>query len=65
MTKATYRKLRAVWWIGSVALVGGVVAGWLRVIPFGLLFAMFIVVGGPAAFAGWVFRDQNFEELPE
>jgi hypothetical protein len=65
VTKATYRKLRAVWWIGSAVLVGAVVAGWLRMIPFGLVSALIIVVGGAAAFAGWVLRDQNLEELPD
>jgi hypothetical protein len=46
-------------------MFAAVVAAWLRVIPFWGAFAAIIVAGGPAAFAGWVVRDQDFEELPE
>ena len=65
MTKSGYRWLRAVWVIGGVVGVAAVVASWLKLIPFGLVFAAVIVFGGLAAFAGWVLRDQNLEELPE
>jgi hypothetical protein len=57
--------LKAIWLLGSAALLAAVIGGWLRFIPFGVVFAAVIVFGGAAAIAGWVLRDQNFEELPE
>jgi hypothetical protein len=65
VTKAGYRKLRVVWAVGSALALAAIVAGWLKLIPFGVVFAAIIVFGGPAAFSGWVLRDQDFKELPE
>jgi hypothetical protein len=65
VTKSTYRRLKTVWILGSAVALAAVIASWLKLIPIGGVFAAFIVCGGPAAFAGWVLRDQNFEELPE
>ena len=65
MTKTGYRKLKAVWILGSAVMVAAVVASWLKLIPIGLLFAAILIFGGAAAFAGWVLHDQNFEELPD
>jgi hypothetical protein len=65
VTKRTYRRLRAIWIIGSAVLGAAVVGGWFHVVPFGLFLLLIILVGGPAAFAGWVLHDQNFQELPE
>ena len=65
MTKGTYRRLKAVWVLGSAVILAAVVAGWLKLEPFGVLLAAIFIFGGAAAFAGWVLRDQNFEELPE
>jgi hypothetical protein len=65
VTKTTYRRLKAVWIFGSAVGFAAIVAGWLQAIPFGLVFLAILVPGGAAAFAGWVLRDQNFEELPD
>ena len=65
MTKSTYRKLKAIWMLGSATGLAAVVAGWLKLIPFGAVFAAILFFGGAAAFAGWVLRGQDFEELPE
>ncbi len=65
MTKSGYRKLKAIWLIGSAVMLAAVVGGWLRVVPFGWFLVLVVVVGGPAAVSGWVLRDQNFEELPD
>ena len=65
MTKTTYRKLKAIWVLGSAAAVAAVAAGWLKAISFGAVLAAVLIFGGGAAYAGWVLRDQNFGELPE
>jgi hypothetical protein len=65
VTKATYRKLKLVWVLGSALCLAAVAAGWMKAIPFGAAFAAVVVFGGGAAFSGWVLRDQNLEELPE
>jgi hypothetical protein len=65
VTKRSYRRLKAIWIVGSAALLVALVGGWLRVVPFGWFLMLIIVVGGPAAVAGWLLRDQNFQELPE
>jgi len=65
VTKGTYRKLTVVWLLGSAIGLAAITAGWLKMLPFGAVFAVVLVFGGAAAFAGWARRDQNFEELPE
>ena len=65
MTKRGYRALKAVWIIGTAALLAGVVGSWLRFMPFGWFLFLIVVVGVPATISGWVLRDQNFEELPD
>ena len=65
MTRATYRKLKVVWLLGSAVMIVAVIVGWLRMIPIGAVFATIIIFGGAAAVSGWVLRDQKFEELPE
>jgi hypothetical protein len=65
VTKGTYRKLKVVWLLGSAIGLAAITAGWLKMLPFGAVFAVVLVFGGAAAFAGWARRDQNFEELPE
>ena len=64
MTRATYRKLNAVRWVGAAVLLPLIVGGWLRLVPIGLIFVTMIVVGFSAAIAAWVIRDQDYEELP-
>jgi hypothetical protein len=51
--------------LASAASLAAVVAGWLKLIPFGVLFAAILILGGEAGFAGGVSRGQTSEELPE
>jgi hypothetical protein len=65
VTKSTYRKLKAIWIIGSAAMIAMVVASWMRLLPFSWFLLLILVVGGPAAFSGWILRDQEYQELPD
>ena len=65
MTRRIYRALQSVWLLCSLALLALVIVAWLRLIPFEGVFVGILVLGGAAAIAGWLIRDQSFEELPE
>jgi hypothetical protein len=64
VTRSTYKRLRAIQWIGGGACACVVILSWFAAIVPAVAFATFVFLGFPAAIAGWLLRDQNFEEMP-
>jgi hypothetical protein len=64
VTRAAYKKLRAVQWIGGAVCLCVLITSWLNAVPPYVLVGVLIAFGFPASIAAWVLRDQNFEEMP-
>ena len=65
MTRSSYKKLRAIQWLGSALMLALVVCSWLNLVSVGFVVIALVLVGLPTALAAWLLRDQNFTELPE